>query len=135
MAFNPNKAFVKRYLSVMLTLTYAQSPGRRDWGALQNVLDNLAAQESDDSWIPIMQAEVYAAQKDGFDKAEEVLQKAFDADPGQLPIAVARVELASRRGDTQAADERFESLKQAFGDVLEVRQLQARGWHAMNRSI
>lgn len=115
----------KQYASLLLTQTYRQSPDQRDWAPLQSAIDRIVQQTSeDDPWPTLMRAQILIEQEQ-LAEAEQLLEDARDAHPNQLGFWRALVLTAQRAGNAEQAWQRFEELREKFGDTVTVRSLKA----------
>ncbi|MFW6170577.1 MAG: tetratricopeptide repeat protein [Planctomycetota bacterium] len=113
----------KEYISLLLTRTYRQSPGKRDWRPVTAAINDLAGKTPPgDPWVTLMRAEMLIA-RDQVPEAEEALLAARDQHPNQLGIWRALVLIAQREGDTSKTRQRLQELEDKFGDSVTLRTL------------
>lgn len=121
----PSPQTYKQYAELLLRYTLRQRPDRRDWDAVSNVVDKIGAQlPENDSWATLMRVNVLL-NTDQLDTAEEILTNARQENPNQLQYWRALVNLAKLEGDDAKARQRFQDLREKFGDTMSVRVLHA----------
>ena len=113
-----------RYTELMLSDMSRQDPGKQDWNRLHQMVDAIEKASPDDSRLPIMRAEVFAAEEK-FAEAEQTLLEARKKDPNEFGFWSAMVQLAQQQGDPEKAAQRLEELQQQFGDTIDVRLARA----------
>src|SRR5262249_21819632 len=72
-------------------------PDRRDWKEVQDLLRQAARTARGSVDVPLLQAEVAAAQGQ-LDQAQQVLEDALLQNPKQMEVRIALANLAERRG-------------------------------------
>ena len=110
---------------LMVLVNLRRNPSERNWDSADKLLDRLAELDPDAPAIPILRAEILLA-KGAEDKAEELLTAARDKSPKTLDFWLGLAELAQRRGDATRAAELLDEAREAVGDSVQIRLVQAR---------
>ncbi len=105
---------------VMISRNRRQPPARQDWEQIERLLDQIAEALPDSPDVPLLQAEVLAAQGRA-EEAESLLLKARDADPKQARLWAGLISLAQRQQDWERVEQLLAEAAQQSGDSLELR--------------
>jgi len=109
---------------VMISRTRQQPPERRDWRQVERVLEQVAQALPDSPDVPLLRAEVLAAQGRTED-AKTMLRAAAEAKPQETKFWAGLVALAQREEDWETAEQLLAEAKQKAGDSPELRVAEA----------
>jgi tetratricopeptide (TPR) repeat protein len=107
---------------LLLARTLQTEP--RDWGPVALELDAAAKEQPDAVEVPLLRAEMYAAQKK-MDDAQAVLLLAIGKQPKRVEFWTALAALAERNGEPDKARELLNKAQEQAGDAVELRLARA----------
>jgi tetratricopeptide (TPR) repeat protein len=102
-------------------------PAQRRWQEVVEVLDEAAEIQPTAHEVPILRAEVYAAQGE-LQRAYAVLVKARDKQPKEVELWIALARLAEHEGRLENALATLAEAEQKMGDRVELRLARSRYW-------
>jgi tetratricopeptide (TPR) repeat protein len=102
-------------------------PRQRRWQEVVDVLDEAAGVQPTAHEVPILRAEVYAAQGE-MQRAHAVLVKARDKQPKEVELWIALARLAEHEGKLENALATLAEAEQKLGDRVELRLARSRFW-------
>lgn len=124
----PAELFKRSFVLRLNDTAAEKDAAKRNWAALGALLDRNAELLKDDSWLPIMRAELALAAGDKAE-ARDILLAATKEDQltrDDQAVWLALVETTRQDGDDEGAAKLLADIEQKFGDSIRLRIAKAR---------
>jgi tetratricopeptide (TPR) repeat protein len=125
---DPTAAAWILYARVLFQRNFQAASARQDWSEVERALDRAAKADPQALEVPLLRAEVLAAQKEKLPQAQALVEKLRDQHPKQLRVWAELVSLAERQGEAAKPLQLLDQAQRQFGDTTDVRLLRARYW-------